>query len=232
MNFTTNIKNADVKRLISLPQTFCATYANELQLCRITAKFEPSKMTVNTGRTRGKRKARNVFIASLSSPRDVIWKRRINVTHREVAFFECVRLTCFFCAFHVRFSVSFLCQSAEITMVDATHCVIQNEYETFRIIITRPRPVLAVCFVYTYVSHVEILPTHTRDLRKRGPAVPVLSTMGGQRRRVCHRIRKPRDISLHRNRGIIDRQVCSARQIDGRGENDDRVETRELERQR
>lgn len=41
-------------------------------------------------------------------------------------------------------------------------------------------------------------------------------------------VRKPRDISLHRNRGIIDREVCSARQIDGRGENDDdQVETRE-----
>jgi hypothetical protein len=41
-------------------------------------------------------------------------------------------------------------------------------------------------------------------------------------------VRKLRDISLHRNRGIIDREVCSARQIDGRGENDDdQVETRE-----
>jgi hypothetical protein len=38
---------------------------------------------------------------------------------------------------------------------------------------------------------------------------------------VYHRIRKLRDISLHGNRGIIDREVCSARQIDGRGEKDE-----------
>lgn len=32
-----------------------------------------------------------------------------------------------FCALYARFSVSFLCQSAEITMADTTHCVIQIE---------------------------------------------------------------------------------------------------------
>jgi len=43
-----------------------------------------------------------------------------------------------------------------------------------------------------------------------------ISTIG-----VYQRIRKLRDISLHGNRGIIDREVCSTRQIDGRGEKDE-----------
>jgi len=38
---------------------------------------------------------------------------------------------------------------------------------------------------------------------------------------VYQRIRELRDISLHGNRGIIDREVCSTRQIDGRGEKDE-----------
>lgn len=127
-----------------------------------------------------------------------------------------------FCAFYARFSVSFLCQSArDHNGGRDTLCNSENECEAFRIIITRPRPVLAVCFIHTYirVTYVHLIHAHARSMGRRA----VLDNRGGSTSScVPPHSETARDISLHRNRGIIDRQVCSARQIDGRGENDDR----------
>lgn len=74
-----------------------------------------------------------------------------------------------FCAFYARFSVSFLCQSArDHNGGRDTLCNSENECEAFWIIITRPRPVLAVCFIHAYALHMYMrLPTHTRDPQGR-----------------------------------------------------------------
>lgn len=89
--------------------------------------------------------------------------------------------------------------------------------------------VITASILGAFYAHTEKKKKRGRETEKNEPVT--VPDNGGQRRRMYWCIRKLHDISLHRNRDIIDREVCSTRQIDGRGENDDRVETREDERQ-
>lgn len=99
------------------------------------------------------------------------WKGRINVrNHRILRVCKTDTMPSVFCAFYARFSVSFLCQSArDHNGGRDTLCNSENECEAFRIIITRPRPVLAVCFIHTYirVTYVHLTHAHARSMRRR-----------------------------------------------------------------